>query len=39
MDRQGFYFSENDVLHIGMIGWMLYFMRVVSKNVRDLPDK
>jgi hypothetical protein len=34
----GFYFSENDVLHIGMIGWMLYFMWVVAKNVRDLKD-
>lgn len=36
---QGFYFSENDVLHVGMIGWMLYFILVVAKGVRDLKDE
>jgi len=35
---QGFYFSENDVLHVGMIGWMLYFFLVVAKAVSDLKD-
>lgn len=31
----GFYFSENDVLHVGMIGWILYLHYVVVPHIRD----
>lgn len=34
-DGAGFYFSENDVLHVGMIGWTLYMRFVVAARVRD----
>ena len=34
----GFYFSENDVLHVGMIGWMLYLIFVVAGRVTDQPE-
>ncbi|MCB1324246.1 MAG: hypothetical protein H7A21_03135 [Spirochaetales bacterium] len=33
---EGFYFSENDVLHVGMIGWLVYIVLVVGKHLRDL---
>jgi len=31
----GFYFSENDVLHVGMIGWVLYLHFAVVPRLRD----
>lgn len=35
-EGRGFHFSENDVLHVGMIGWAFYVLRVVAPRVRDL---
>lgn len=32
---RGFYFSENDVLHVGMILWLGYVVFVVGKHLRD----
>jgi hypothetical protein len=34
-DGAGFYFSENDVLHIGMILWLWYVVAVVGRYLRD----
>lgn len=34
-EGQGFYFSENDVLHIGMILWLWYVVAVVGRYLRD----
>jgi hypothetical protein len=34
----GNWFTENDVLHIGLIIWMLCIMRVVSRQVVDEPE-
>jgi hypothetical protein len=34
-DGTGFYFSENDVLHIGLILWLWYVVAVVGRHLRD----
>jgi hypothetical protein len=33
----GFYFSENDVLHVGMILWLWYIVKTIGKNLKDIP--
>jgi hypothetical protein len=32
----GFYFSENDVLHVGMILWLWFVVKAIGKNLRDI---
>jgi len=36
--RQGVWFSENDVLHVGLILWVIYMARVVAPRLRDRPE-
>lgn len=34
----GFYFSANDVLHVGMIAWLIYVAVAVGPKLRDLAQ-
>ena len=34
--QKGIWFSANDVLHLGLIGWMLYIRFVMSPKISDL---
>ena len=35
-DGKGFYFSENDVLHVGTILWLVYVWRALGPLLRDV---
>ncbi len=37
-DGNGFYFSENDVLHVGMILWLVYVWRALGPLLRDMDS-
>lgn len=36
--ENGFWFSANDLLHVTLIIWMLYILRVVARRINDLPE-
>jgi hypothetical protein len=36
---RGIWFSENDVLHVGLIAWMLFIAIVVAPRLRDMPEE
>ena len=38
-DGRGVYFSENDVLHVGMIAWLAFVFAVVGKHLRDYETR
>jgi hypothetical protein len=35
---RGIWFSENDVLHVGLIAWMLFIAFVVAPRLSDMPE-
>ncbi len=35
---RGFYFSENDVLHIGMVIWIIYVVIFLARRIRDVDE-
>lgn len=37
-EGQGFYFSENDVLHVGMLIWLWYVVAVVGRHLHDATE-
>ncbi len=37
--QEGIWFSENDVLHVCVMGWVLYVGLVVAPKVRDFGEK
>ncbi len=37
-DGRGFYFSENDVLHVGMILWLVYVYKAVGSRLVDAEE-
>lgn len=37
-DGNGFYFSENDVLHVGMILWLIYVAKALNGRLVDIDS-
>ena len=35
--EKGLWFSANDLLHVTLIAWMLYIVKVVARRITDLP--
>jgi hypothetical protein len=38
-DGDGFYFSENDVLHVGLILWLIYVWKALGPTLRDADSR
>jgi hypothetical protein len=36
---QGTWFSENDVLHLGLISWMFYLVFALARQMHDAPSR